>query len=724
MLKNKPACCFAALALGIALMPVFGSILPTILISLLILTALFLKKRFFVVVLCFALVGTLVMSINQPRHIESTIENVTIKGYVSEQVKSDSYNLKDVEVEYFGNSFKLNKMVRLKTETKLTSGDKIKFQSTLKPYIGKNNFGGINLETIMLSNGTSHSAFSKTVEIVGTKSNPTTFFGGMKQQITKSIDEVLGEENSAMVKAILLGEKSGIPEETLSDYRTSGISHILAISGLHIGIIVSALCFALRKLKPTTQILYVGLFLICFLFLTCFNPSVFRASIMAIIWLVANAKGYRYNLLTSLFTAGIVLLLFNPYNLYSAGFLLSFTCVLGIGLFYNWFYSRLTIFIKPIRTSLAMYFACQLGMLPVAIYFFNQFQLYSFLANIFAVPLVSFALIAALIGVIALPIGLGYVPLVFSYSIMAIISYIAKVVAKMPISVITIPTPPMIVMLSFYALLVFTASYYYSKRKAGIITGGLLIGIIMLVNFNNFDHTPQITMLDVGDGLCFHIKTENNKHIIVDGGKSIKEDSAVIKYLRSIAAKDLVLICTHDDLDHYGGFLPIASEFKVDSYLSPVLEGDEQYNELIQTLQSKNANVVRFMAGSTMDFDGVNIRAIAPHFLKEDSNYNSLQAYVTIKNKKLLITGDTPIEQEENYDKIDILQVAHHGSKTSTSAKMLSQSQPEISLVSGDKYMTTEVLNRLGFYYDTKTCGAVRLYLEDNIKIKTMKGKK
>lgn len=724
MLKNKPACCFAALAIGISLVPVLGSILPTILISLLILTALFLKKRFFVVVLCFALVGTVVMMINQPNHVENNIENVSITGYVADEVKTDSYNIKDVKIEYFGNSFKLNKMVRLKTETRLTGGDKIKLTGTLKPYLGSTNFGGINMKTIMLSNGTSHSVFSKEVEIIGTKSNPTTFFGGMKQQITKSIDGMLGEEHSALVKAILLGEKSGISEETLSDFRTSGISHILAISGLHIGIIVAALCFVLRKLKPTTQIFYVSIFLLCFLFLTCFNPSVFRASIMAIIWLISKAKGYRYNLLTSLFTAGIVLLLFNPYNLYSAGFLLSFTCVLGIGLFYNWFYSRLTIFIKPIRTSLAMYFACQLAMLPVAIYFFNQFQLYSFLANIFAVPLVSFALIAALIGVIALPFGLGYVPLVFSYSIMAIISYIAKVVASMPMSVINIPTPPMIVLLAFYALLVFTATYYYSRRKAGIITGSLLIGIVMLVNFNNFDHTPQITMLDVGDGLCLHIKTENNKHIIVDGGKSIKEDSSVVKYLRSIDARDLILICTHDDLDHYGGFVPIANEFKVESYLSPVLAGDDQYDDLIKTLQNKKVNVVQFMAGSTMEFDGVSVNAIAPGFLKEDSNYNSLQAYVTIKNKKLLITGDTPIEQESNYDRIDILQVAHHGSKTSTSPKMLTQTQPEVSLVSGDKYMDNEVLNRLGYYYDTKTCGAVRLYLEDNIKIKTMKGKK
>lgn len=228
------------------------------------------------------------------------------------------------------------------------------------------------------------------IEVVGSSYN---FRAAISNKIKDNLDSIMNETNSAIAYSTLFGEKDGMPTEVYNIFSYAGIAHILAVSGLHIGFLVSVILLILKLLKCNRAIKNTILFviLILYAYLCDFTPSVSRAVIMAIVLTLSKSYRKEYDSLNSLSLAGIIILLCNPLNLFMAGFQLSFISVFSI----------ITLS-KPIRNvldsvkcpsklaeTIAMSMAVNIGLLCVSAQHFNQINFISVISNIFVIPIFS-----------------------------------------------------------------------------------------------------------------------------------------------------------------------------------------------------------------------------------------------------------------------------------------------------------------------------------------------
>lgn len=305
-------------------------------------------------------------------------------------------------------------------------------------------------------------------------------------QSVKSIPEKVIGERGAYVAAILFGDKSGLDTSVTDYFRVAGISHILAVSGLHVGIIVSSAAFCLKKAKKYVKIPVILSLLVFMAIVSGFSPSVLRASLMMVIYLIADTFGFRYSLLNSLFFAGTIILFIAPYHIFNVGFLLSFTSTLGIGLFYNSLYGAFKSWGNYVAVPVAMYIACQATSLPLIIYAFGEVSLLGLIGNIFAVPVVTFALISGMAGMMLYAVGLSYYIFSLSAAFMEIIEYISSAIGAVPFAVIAIGQTGILWILLYYCILALPCVFAMDSREpvywtlAVGMAGLVIVGISVL----------------------------------------------------------------------------------------------------------------------------------------------------------------------------------------------------------------------------------------------------
>ncbi len=206
-----------------------------------------------------------------------------------------------------------------------------------------------------------------------------------------------------------------------------------------------------------------------------------------------------------------------------------------------------------------------------------------------------------------------------------------------------------------------------------------------------------------------HIRTENNEHIIIDGGRRGTE---LETYLKSIGARDITVFCTHEDSDHYGGLGLINEEFNIINFYTPILTGSESYNELMEAVDNKT----QVKAGDSFNIDGAIIEVVYPNQgIEGGSNANSLNMYITVNGRKILITGDIDKEDEIKYQQVDILQIPHHGSENNTSLDMLRDANATYALISGDRLITGYFPNQR--VLSTKEYGGVKIELDQELTV-------
>ena len=210
------------------------------------------------------------------------------------------------------------------------------------------------------------------------------------------------------VTGMLMGDKSALADDSLEAFRVSGVSHVLAVSGLHVGFVSAAFLYVLRKCKRKRwwQILLVlsGLWLYCAM--VGFPASAVRACCMTTLALLAQARGERYDLLTALAISAFVILFFAPAQLFAAGFLLSFGAMLGIAALCGPIEKGLCFLPQWLRTSLALSISAQMGVWPIGSYLFGTIQLYGLITNLAVVPLASVITVGGLVSCLLSPLGI------------------------------------------------------------------------------------------------------------------------------------------------------------------------------------------------------------------------------------------------------------------------------------------------------------------------------
>ncbi len=552
--------------------------------------------------------------------------------------------------------------------------------------------------------------------------------------------EPLTRQGAAMVRGIFLGDTSSLDQEYTDVLTKTGIRHCFSVSGLHVGYIV-ILLMALGYLLPMGKEKQ-WLILLPFLFLYCgvtgFEPAVLRASVMALVLSASYSLGRQFDPYSSLSLAAFILLLWDPANLWLAGFQMSFVAMLSIFLFQK-FFRKLLPKKGPegLWNAIAVTFAAQVGLLPVVAVYFNVVSVISFiLSPILCVAVGGIVIIALVATIIALfaPVAAT----VFLYGAEALgylVSGFSELAAALPGAYFASAamSPLWLIVIEGVLLLALFLPWFRFRPLAalGVMTLVLVFFFVPISPFQR-NHDFTVTFLSVGNGDCIHLHTPEGKNYLIDAAGQFNDSTGVYTirpYLLSQGITTLDgIFCTHGDADHSGSIPYLLSYFPTDTlYLSAAAMNS--YKDLPDIAKSEGVAVVPLSRGHTLSLgESITMKILAP--AEEDygpDNELSLVMYVTDRNTSLLFCGDMSgvgLEHLVNRNddlSADILQLPHHGSATGFSVEFYHAVSPEAvvgSLSPNSKYFPDD--NVAGYwrqadipFYRTDEDGAITFTMED-----------
>lgn len=274
-------------------------------------------------------------------------------------------------------------------------GDRLSASSRISVPEAALNEGGFNKRTYLVSKGVTALASAADASIASGQGGLMGAAIGVRLRLKNAIDE-LYPQNAGLIKGILLGDTSDIDHEILTAYRTTGMAHILALSGLHISILAGALTALLRGARPWLRYLLVTLFIIAYLFITGFPVSLIRAAIMSLMLFAAHLLGRRYDSLCAIGAAAAVILLILPYSVYSVGFVLSFSACIGIALLSPIFQRAVRAVPRRVSSLFSTPLGAILGVAPFSALYFGAVNPLSIVCNVILLPLLYILLLPAL----------------------------------------------------------------------------------------------------------------------------------------------------------------------------------------------------------------------------------------------------------------------------------------------------------------------------------------
>ena len=535
------------------------------------------------------------------------------------------------------------------------------------------------------------------------------------------LDRYLPEHDAGIMRAMLLGDRTQMDEDVKDLYQASGISHLLAVSGLHVSMIGASLWRFLRKKLKAGLLFSAGAAsAVTFIYsvFTGASGSSLRAAIMLSLSLAAICCGRTYDLLSSLSLAAAALLLWRPYLILQSGFQLSFGAVIGI-----WAGSCLAgggVFkgekeegaFSKLKKSFLSSFSVSLVTLPVIAAGYFYVPVYSVFLNLAVVPLMTFVMVSAILVLFTgtlLPAGniTGITAAIVSapgHYILLLYEKLCRFSSGLPHSEILLGKGRPLQAVIYYVLL--SGSFYYlrtvklSGRKK---TAGAAAGIVfmLLLPFTVRHYEPgtfYVCAVDVGQGDCFHIHFKEG-NILIDGGCSgydrIGPDT-IEPYLLSKGINKLSLvIISHADSDHVNGIeYLISGESKV-SVRKLMLPAMGRSDEKYLSLRENGVPVVYAERGKEVRAGNMSLRCLqsaTESFAENDTNRQSSVFLLDFKGFRMLFTGDITKEDElllcglygdkEEFTGIDILKAAHHGSRTATSESFIKTLRPEYAVLS------------------------------------------
>jgi competence protein ComEC len=604
-----------------------------------------------------------------------------------------------------------NIIVYVSDEQNYRVGNGITAQGILKKFSVATNPGQFNEQQYYLIENIDFKLMAERVRISDPGySRYHAFLAEIKNSLIDSYCRLLGEREAGTLIAMLLGEKYLLEEEIKQLYQENGISHILAISGLHISLIGMGAFWLLRKCRlPQPVSVFLTLVLIySYGELTNFSVSTGRAVVMTAVGLMALILGRTYDILSAAAFSAMVILLLNPLQIRSAGFLLSYSAVLGIAVILPGL--RLLFPGKnPVTAGFFISLSAMLATAPPLLWFFGQFPVYSILTNLFILPFVTVltltSFLAGILGIVS-P-GLGVFAVGGAYYILKLYELICKGVTLLPGHLLTVGRPKAIsVLLSLLFMLLFAwASGKYRKKYTV-----LLLAISLLPLFLR-EHPKglEINLLDVGQGDGIFMESREGTTYLIDGGSSDTDQLGTYRIIPFLTARgtgrlDYVIV-THADWDHISGLSEIIGQelIPVGCLILPLIDKKEEAYLRLESLAMEKKIPVRYMRAGDFIRDGkMNIDCLhpAPGFTVTSANSYSVVLSVTYGDFDILLTGDLEgigeellIQrlQEEYAPKergiapaksYEVLKVAHHGSRNSTPEELLQVITPDYALIS------------------------------------------
>lgn len=507
------------------------------------------------------------------------------------------------------------------------------------------------------------------IKILNENSNP---FIKLKNRVIKHVNSY---KDSTYLYAFILGKTELISDEVLTSYRENGISHLFALSGLHVSIFSSILLFILKKLrfKEILNYVLIFIFLLLFSFITGFSPSILRATLLFFLLSINKVFYLNIRTLDILYLVFIILVIINPFIIYNLSFILSFTAAFFL-IFSSDLLKGKNYFVSLFKVSLLSYFAS----LPLSIYYFGYTNLLGTILNLVFVPLVSF---------VVFPLTLLTFIISKFYSILNITTNLLESLSLLFNKFKIIIYFPRINLIFVFIYLSILMLYIKFKKKIC-----LYLIIVLLIFFKirpYMDNNTYIYYIDVGQGDSILVVTPHlNKTILIDTGgivsfnKNYKSNivkNKTIPFFRRIGINKVdYLFLTHGDYDHAGEANELLSNFCV----KKVFINKGNINNIEKKINNKEVLTLKNFVIDNIKVDSLNNNVF------NNENDDSTILLFNIYDYKFLFMGDASIKTEEyllnNYilPNVDILKVGHHGSYTSTSTDFINVIKPKYSVIS------------------------------------------
>lgn len=574
-------------------------------------------------------------------------------------------------------------------------------------------------------------------EIISISGRENHFLEGLHELRTRwqqTIVSNMSEENGAVLSAMLLAEKSEMDGELKEQYQKNGLSHLLAISGLHISFIGLGIYHLLRKVGLSYTGAGIGAMLILsvYVLMIGFSVSVIRAYMMLLLRIGADIGGRVYDMPTALMLSAALIVLYQPLYLTDAAFYMSHGAILGLIYILPELKQVFRVRIKWLEGSFAS-IAIHVALFPVLLWFYYEIPMYSVLMNMVAIPLMTAVLGCGMIGSVGAFFfeTLGMILLKPCDWMLSFLDWFGKVGCRLPFSSMVLGKPNWWEVGIYYILLLAGILLLKMNKRKFI----LLLSVLSMLLFIKFpDGNVQVTMLDVGQGDCIFLKGPKGSTYLIDGGSSDVEQVGKYRmepFLKSqgVGKLDYVFV-SHGDSDHYNGIQEMMERqllgVKIERLVLPAnYAQDEKLLGILKIAKEKGIDVCTIEGGRVISEGELEIRCLQPtKNTVLEGNAGSMVLEVSFGAFDMLLTGDVEKEGESQLEQnlhgksYEVLKVAHHGSKNSTKESLLAIVRPKVALISAGEHNSyghphSETIERLKKWncpiYQTMKQGAIML---------------
>jgi competence protein ComEC len=568
-------------------------------------------------------------------------------------------------------------------------------------------------------------------QILGTTGSVTLWQGALdwganlrssaQDELAKAIDD---KETLSFVEAVVLGERTDISEETLSDFTRSGVSHILAVSGFNVAIIAAAIAQLLRLFGFRRRGLRTLLAMACvamYCLIVGFEPSVVRAFLMIELYFIAKLTERKPDAVNIACSAAIITLLFRPFDLFDVGFQLSYTAVIGMALLYPEMKRHFLVwkhedhpYLTRLAEALALSLAATIATMPVTVLQFHRLSIVGALANIPIIPLAS---VITSVGFLVVPLTRMYVSLGRMYG--EALQWMTKLLLELTHLSAHMPRASIPASLNFGmgVILVAVACYYVVRAKSiaripiRIATSAIGIWLMLAVlpvQASIVEDNPNLSMLffDVGQGDCILLHTPKGHTYFIDfGGQSrntfATAERTAVPFLQSegIGSIDAGFL-THMHLDHFGGAEYVLQNESIGKfYWTGERVSGRTGVRLDSSVRNSLSSIQRVSAGDVLHLESdLTVYVLQPPKLLvdrrgpawgENLNNGSLAMKVVYGKTSILLLGDIEgldegllVRRYGDFLKSDVVKVAHHGSRASSTSTFVSAVSPKYAVVS------------------------------------------
>ncbi len=697
----------------------------------------------------------------QAASVSAIAESVakTSSGSVSAIVRTKSITVGD---KTYKNGIKL---FIITNNAKLSPGDVISFEAKLMSLDEERNPGAYNEFQYLRSRKIAYKLYPKSVTVESKTVTIETVFGYLRAKCGEKFAKLLSPEDAGIITALISGQKADISSDDRDLYKSIGIYHILAVSGLHLTIIASVIEAVLSKILRRRHSVIATVTLLCiYCIFTGSGVGAVRAALMYSMVALSSILRRDRDPLTYTSFSALILLLYEPLYLFDMGFQFSFLAVYGIFIltepFMKFFavtatklpFTRVILDRKYFKKYMASVLAATLATYPVTAFYFGTVSLSSLLANLFITPTVFILVIFGLVAAAAPAVVCG-IPAVTIGFMLGAYRFFGLILASLPFSELFIGRPEAWAIIGYFGLLLTFAYTMHAKGKLySNLSYALCIAVPVFITANTVcGFIPgglRVTMLDVGQGDCTVIEYGAYTAVVDGGGReaSLGNSTGVnvlIPYLnyRGINSVDCVFV-SHIDADHVVGIIELLEHVVVENvYISYDADQSKTLSlELLDAIAENGAKLYLLRTGDYVMLGDLTVNCLYPFENTSVTNSNDTSNVLKISYKTIdfLLAGDLSSSVEADLIKAgtdldcEVMKLSHHGSKYSNSSEFLEAVSPMFAFAGAGRNnsyghpskVTLDRLSNLGIrLYDTADNGAIVITTNgNNLRVRTMLG--